>query len=48
MAHSLAANDSGKASDLESESKLSATEELIRELLNSESRHDNNKKENDP
>ncbi len=34
MAHSLAANDSGKASDLESESKLSATEELIRELLN--------------
>lgn len=34
MAHSLASNNSGKASDLESESKLSATEELIRELLN--------------
>ncbi len=34
MAHSLASNNEGKASDLESESKLSATEELIRELLN--------------
>ena len=34
MAHSLASTTSGKASDLESESKLSATEELIRELLN--------------
>ncbi len=34
MAHSLAATSGGKATDLESESKLSATEELIRELLN--------------
>ncbi|MCB0408393.1 MAG: TraC family protein, partial [Bdellovibrionales bacterium] len=34
MAHSLAANQAGKASDLESESKLNSTEELIRELLN--------------
>lgn len=34
MAHSLAATSGNKASDLESESKLSATEELIRELLN--------------
>ena len=34
MAHSLAATQGGKASDLESESKLSSTEELIRELLN--------------
>ena len=34
MAHSLAATQSGRASDLESESKLSSTEELIRELLN--------------
>ncbi|MGE3974770.1 MAG: VirB4 family type IV secretion system protein [Bdellovibrionales bacterium] len=35
MAHSLAATHGGKASDLESETKLSSTEELIRELLNS-------------
>lgn len=35
MAHSLASTQGGKASDLESESKLSSTEELIRELLNS-------------
>ncbi len=35
MAHSMASTQSGKASDLESESKLSSTEELIRELLNS-------------
>ena len=35
MAHSLAQNNSNRASDLESETKLSATEELIRELLNS-------------
>jgi type-IV secretion system protein TraC len=35
MAHSLAATHGGKAVDLESETKLSSTEELIRELLNS-------------
>lgn len=34
MAHSMAVTSGGKASDLESESKLSSTEELIRELLN--------------
>ena len=34
MAHSLAVTQAGRASDLESESKLSSTEELIRELLN--------------
>lgn len=34
MAHSLAINTSNRASDLESETKLSSTEELIRELLN--------------
>lgn len=34
MAHSLASNPGGGVSDLESESKLSSTEELIRELLN--------------
>lgn len=34
MAHSLAATSGGKAVDLESETKLSSTEELIRELLN--------------
>ena len=34
MAHSLASTQAGRASDLESESKLSSTEELIRELLN--------------
>lgn len=34
MAHSMAVTHGGKASDLESESKLSSTEELIRELLN--------------
>ncbi len=34
MAHSMAVTTGGKASDLESESKLSSTEELIRELLN--------------
>jgi conjugal transfer ATP-binding protein TraC len=34
MAHSMAATSGGRASDLESESKLSSTEELIRELLN--------------
>ncbi len=33
MAHSLAVTHGGRASDLESESKLSSTEELIRELL---------------
>jgi type-IV secretion system protein TraC len=33
MAHSMAATHGGRASDLESESKLSSTEELIRELL---------------
>jgi type IV secretory pathway VirB4 component len=35
MAHSLAVTNGAKASDLESESKLGATEELIRELLGS-------------
>lgn len=35
MAHSLAVTHGNKVSDLESESKLSSTEELIRELLNS-------------
>jgi type-IV secretion system protein TraC len=35
MAHSLAATSGNKASDLESETKLSSTEELIRELLSS-------------
>ena len=35
MAHSLATTQGGKASDLESESKLSSAEELIRELLSS-------------
>lgn len=34
MAHSLAVTHGGKASDLESETKLNSTEELIRELLN--------------
>ena len=34
MAHSLAMNNSNRASDLESETKLNSTEELIRELLN--------------
>ncbi|MBY0316102.1 MAG: ATP-binding protein [Bdellovibrionales bacterium] len=34
MAHSMAVTQGNKASDLESESKLSSTEELIRELLN--------------
>ena len=34
MAHSMAVTHGGRASDLESESKLSSTEELIRELLN--------------
>lgn len=34
VAHSLAATQGGKVSDLESESKLSSTEELIRDLLN--------------
>lgn len=34
MAHSMAVTTGGKATDLESESKLSSTEELIRELLN--------------
>ncbi len=33
MAHSLAVTQAGRASDLESETKLSSTEELIRELL---------------
>ena len=33
MAHSLAVTSGNKASDLESETKLSSTEELIRELL---------------
>ena len=33
MAHSLAVTHGGRVSDLESESKLSSTEELIRELL---------------
>ncbi|HLE10972.1 MAG TPA: TraC family protein [Bacteriovoracaceae bacterium] len=35
MAHSLAATSGGRVSDLESETKLSSTEELIRELLSS-------------
>lgn len=35
MAHSLAVTSGNRASDLESETKLSSTEELIRELLNS-------------
>ena len=35
MAHSLAVTSGNKASDLESETKLSSTEELIRELLSS-------------
>lgn len=35
MAHSLASSRGNQATDLESESKLSSTEELIRELLNS-------------
>jgi conjugal transfer ATP-binding protein TraC len=34
MAHSMAVTQGGRASDLESESKLSSAEELIRELLN--------------
>ncbi len=34
MAHSLAVTSGNKVSDLESETKLSSTEELIRELLN--------------
>ena len=34
MAHAMAVTSGGKASDLESESKLTSTEELIRELLN--------------
>lgn len=34
MAHSMAVTNRNKASDLESETKLSSTEELIRELLN--------------
>jgi type-IV secretion system protein TraC len=34
MAHSLAATQGGRATDLESETKLSSTEELLRELLN--------------
>lgn len=35
MAHSMSVTHGGRASDLESESKLSSTEELIRELLSS-------------
>ncbi len=35
MAHSLAITQGNKVSDLESETKLNSTEELIRELLNS-------------
>lgn len=35
MAHSMAITSGNKASDLESETKLSSTEELIRELLSS-------------
>jgi conjugal transfer ATP-binding protein TraC len=35
MAHSLAVTSGNRASDLESETKLSSTEELIRELLSS-------------
>lgn len=34
MAHSMASTQVGRASDLESETKLNSTEELIRELLN--------------
>ncbi len=34
MAHSMASGPSNQVSDLESESKLSSTEELIRELIN--------------
>lgn len=34
MAHSLAVTQGNKASDIESETKLNSTEELIRELLN--------------
>jgi conjugal transfer ATP-binding protein TraC len=34
MAHSLTINNGNKASDLESETRLNSTEELIRELLN--------------
>lgn len=34
MAHSMSITNGNKASDLESETKLSSTEELIRELLN--------------
>lgn len=34
MAHSMASGPAGQVSDLESESKLSSTEELIRELIN--------------
>jgi type-IV secretion system protein TraC len=34
MAHSMSVSHGGRAADLESESKLGATEELIRELLN--------------
>jgi len=34
MAHSMASTQAGRASDLESETKLNSTEELIRELLN--------------
>ena len=35
MAHSLAAGSGGRPADLENESKLSSTEELLREILNS-------------
>jgi type-IV secretion system protein TraC len=35
MAHSMASTQAGRASDLESETKLNSTEELIRELLSS-------------
>ena len=35
MAHSLAAGQGERASDLENESRLNATEELLREILNS-------------
>ncbi len=34
MAHSMSMSNGGRATDLENESKLGATEELIRELLN--------------
>ena len=34
MAHSMNANNGGRASDLESEAKLHSTEELLRELIN--------------